>query len=117
MRLRMIYLFILFQVIVILTFSMISRANGNGMQIIEDRAIEIANKEAKILKYSIEAMRVKATHYNTPLNEYLSDYDEEYYVERRNKLKGKGYWAIYYYNPKFKKVVIYVYLLIRVTGM
>jgi len=73
------------------------------MQITEDKAIELANKEAKNLGYNIESMKVKVTHYSTSSNEYLSDSDEEYYVVRRNKLKNKEYWAVYYSNPKFKK--------------
>ena len=101
MRVQMIYLFTVLTVASMLVSSI--KVYGDGMQILEDKAIEIANKEAKKLGYSIEDMKVKATHYNTPLNEYLSDSEEDYYVERRNKLKNKGYWTIYYYNPKFKK--------------
>lgn len=78
-------------------------AYGNDMRIVENMAIEIANKEAKKLGYNIESMTVRASHYKSPLNEYISDSKEEYYVERRGKLKNKEYWAIYYSDPKFNK--------------
>lgn len=103
MRLRTKYFVIILQIALILTSSTILKAYGNNMQIPENRAIEIANNEAKKLGYSIEVMQVKVTHYNTPLNEYVSDSEEEYHAKIRSKLKNKGYWTVYYSNQNFKK--------------
>lgn len=105
MRFRMIRLFTILTLpaTLMLTSFINIKAYGNNMQIIENKAIEIANKEAKNLGYDIESMTVKATHYKSPLNEYISDSKEEYYVERKSKLENKEYWAIYYFDPKFKK--------------
>ncbi len=103
MRLRKFYLLIFLQVAVALTAFMTLEAYGTNTRITEDKAIELANKEGKKLGYDVDSMRVKATHYTTPSNPYLSDSDDRYTLERRDKLKNKEYWAVYYVNPKFTK--------------
>lgn len=104
MKSRVTYFCNILTVVLMLTLSCkIISTYGDDMLITEAKAIELANKEAKRLGYNTESMQVKATHYNTPMNEYLSGSDEEYSVVRRNKLKNKEYWSLYYYNPKFKK--------------
>lgn len=93
---KIIYILVLF--ILIFLFRHIIGANANDMTVIKDKAIKIANEEAKQLGYDLEIMSVKATLYNTPWNEYLSkDSIDEYSVERRDKLKNRRYWAVYYY--------------------
>ena len=82
---------------------MIARGYGGDMEITKDKAIEIANKEAKKLGYDIESMNIKITKHNTPWNEYLPKESEtEYDVERKKQLTNKEYWAVYYY-PKQEK--------------
>lgn len=105
MKLRMICFSIVLtlHVSLMLTVFMNIKAYATNTLIIENKAIEIANKEAKKIGYDIESMNVKTAHYKTPSNEYLPDSEEKYYVDRRSKLENKEYWAIYYFDPKLKK--------------
>lgn len=77
-------------------------AYGNDKRITKDKAIEIANDEVEKLGLDHESLKVEATKYNTPWNKYLPKDDKEYAVDRK-KLKNKQYWAVYYYNPMYKK--------------
>ncbi len=77
---------------------------GNGVKITKNRAEEIANNEAVKLGYDVKTMVMKASHYNTPSNEYLPvENNEDYYADIRDKLKNKEYWAIYF-RPDPEKV-------------
>lgn len=87
----------------ILFFCTTVPAYGNGMKITKDKAIEIASIEAKKVGYDIGIMNIKTTKYDTPWNEYLpKESNEEYYVAKKNKLKNREYWAVYYYPNRDK---------------
>jgi len=71
---------------------------GNGMKISNKKALLIAVGEATKLGYEAEHMNVEAILYKTYWNSILpKDSTSEYDLERQNKLKGKIYWAVYFY--------------------
>jgi hypothetical protein len=73
---------------------------GQPAKISKEQAIVIANDEVKKLEYEIANMGVKATIHNEPWNPYLpKDSTSQYIKERKDKLSGKQYWAVYY-SPK-----------------
>lgn len=93
--------------LIILSIILISCMNigayGTDM-ITEDGAIKIANNEALKLGYDLKIMSLEANKFSTPWNNCLpKDSIDEYYVEKKDKLKNREYWAIYYY-PDLKKV-------------
>ena len=102
MRLKLIY-FLSAIYVALMFFYATVEVYGNDMKIIKEKAIGIANKEAKKLGYDVESMNIKITKYNTPWNEYLSKESKtEYDIERKKRLTNKEYWAVYYY-PKPQK--------------
>lgn len=106
MRLKLIYIVIIILVTIIHLIINVKAYEGN-MKITKEKAIEIANKEAKELGYDVESMNIELTKYNTPWNKYLPKESEtEYDMERRKKLTNKEYWAVYYYpKPQRNQVV------------
>jgi hypothetical protein len=76
------------------SYKLCGAKDQNTKNSIED-AIGIASIEAKKLGYDVENMEVTAAEYDNPQNPYL-DSDNEYCSERKEKLKGKQYWAVYY---------------------
>lgn len=95
--------------IIILSISMLFtnitiQAHEHEMNVSRDKALEIANSEAKKIGYDITIMNIITTKYNTPWNKYLpKDSNDEYHAGKMSKLKNREYWAIYYY-PDRKKV-------------
>ena len=78
-------------------FACIPMAKQRG-NISYEQAIEIAGKEALRLGYDIKSMELQeiSKHYD-PWNNYLPrKSNSEYVLLRRDKLKGKEYWAVYY---------------------
>ena len=79
-------------------------ANRNTMKITKNKAIELADIEAKKLGYDISIMNTRVDEYSTPWNEYLpKESNDQFSIEKKNKLKNKKYWAVYYY-PNREKV-------------
>ena len=79
-------------------------ANGDNIQITETKAIELASEEAKNMGYDVKTLQVRATHYKTPSNEYLpANSDSAFIAKKRNKLRNKEYWAIYFVKHSNKK--------------
>lgn len=73
------------------------------MGVNERAAIEKADVRAAELTGNISSMKVKATRYATPWNDYIQkDTHSEYQIERMNKLKNRDYWAVYYYPDREK---------------
>jgi len=63
-------------------------------------ALKLASKYAEELGYDVNSMNIEISKYNQPYNEYFpKDEKDEYAVERRNKLKGKNYFAVYFFTP------------------
>lgn len=78
-------------------------AYGAAMGVNERAAIEKADVRAAELTGNISAMKVKASRYATPWNDYIQkDTRSEYLLERMDKLKNRDYWAVYYYPDREK---------------
>ena len=99
------YLFILLcGIIFFLSFLGLKKndASDQNVKITEEQAIQIANKEMDRLGYDVKNMNIKVSQHDKPWNNYLpQDSVDEYDIIRKDKLKGKKYWAVYYYvdNP------------------
>ena len=94
---------IIFLIIFILSFCSI--VHGQDEKVKKIKAIEIADKEAIKLGYKIDTMDMEISLCNVPWNRYLSKArDDEYAVSRKNKLKNRKYWAIYY-APRHKESI------------
>ncbi|HUT81930.1 MAG TPA: hypothetical protein VMZ29_12065 [Candidatus Bathyarchaeia archaeon] len=63
----------------------------------QTEVIKLAEKHAAELGYDIPSMKVIVEKYNKPWNRWLRKTStDEYCVERKNLLKGKTYWAVYF---------------------
>lgn len=90
----------------IIVFSYKNReAYCDNIRIDKQKAIELANNEAERLGFDIESIRIKkVSKHNTPWNEYLpKESIYPYAVDKKNILKNKDYWAVYFVNLKYKK--------------
>lgn len=73
-------------------------ACGGAMGIGEKRAVEIADARGGELNTAGRKLKVRATRHSTPWNDCIpKETDTPYLKERMEKLKGKSYWAVYYY--------------------
>lgn len=65
----------------------------------ETKAIEIAKEEITNMGYEIAKMKMEISRHDTIFNKWLPEKSQsEYIAERQEKLKGKEYWAIYFYR-------------------
>lgn len=63
----------------------------------KQKIIKVAKKEIKIMGYDVELMDLTMTFYEEPWNAFLpKDNMSSYVIERKNKLKNKKYWAVYF---------------------
>lgn len=97
------YLFV-FTLGLLLFFICLGVKNNNAadqsMTITEEEAVKIAKEKIKSFGYDSENMAIKVSLHNEPWNPYLPKDSKDYYHKlRQDKLKGKKYWAVYYY-PK-----------------
>lgn len=82
----------------LLQFTSLLNVCEGDMKIIKEKIIEISNDEARRLGYDLDNMKSNATKHNTPWNECLPKDSDDYEIERKkNELKNKEYWAVYYY--------------------
>jgi len=66
-------------------------------QISEKDAIKIAKKEVNELGYNSFFMRIKISFHTTPWNDCLpKERMSNFYLEKRNLLKNRNYWAVYF---------------------
>jgi len=80
-------------------FEIDSEKLGQNINISEEKAVKIAYEEAERLGYDVGNMEARVSQHNKPWNSYLSkDSADEYSCSRKDKLKGKRYWAVYYYS-------------------
>ncbi len=76
----------------------------NDMKVTEDKAIAIAETKAKRYGYNLKNMIIEITKYNTMWDSYIPENSkDELYIELKDKLKDREYWAVYY-RPDPKKV-------------
>ncbi len=94
-----VYIIIICILLIYFNISIANNAVESNDMKTEQEAIEIANIEIKKLGYDKKAMNIKVTFHETPYNDYLPKGNtSDYIIERRNKLKNKKYWAVYYYR-------------------
>jgi hypothetical protein len=71
---------------------------GGNEKIKRDDAVKIAENEALRLGYEkADSMDLVVAWYNTSSNHYLTYQQvDEYSLEKKNKLKNKEYWAVFF---------------------
>ncbi|MCP4721002.1 MAG: hypothetical protein GY860_16230 [Desulfobacteraceae bacterium] len=75
--------------------------------ITETKAIKIANKEVESFGYNLKLMAVSTSYHEEPWNDYFpKENTSNYYSEKRNQLKNKKYWAVYYFKKKIDNIVV-----------